>query len=128
MLNEYLKSIWLVLPITLVTIGLEAVAMPRMPKTGSSSLPGTLVGFLIFGLGFGFLAILAYYWVNSRWPANSAQVYLGLALILAVLFTLLGVVMHFAIKSPWLVVVIWTMMNFLWGIGYGWFLPRILSA
>jgi hypothetical protein len=112
MLAEYLKSIWLIVPITLVTIGLEAAAMTRMPKTAGSSLPGTLAGFLIFGLGFGFLAILAY---------------LLLAVGCAVLLTLFGFVARPLIHAPWVVAVLWTLMNFLWGLGYGWFLPRILS-
>jgi|WetSurMetagenome_2_1015567.scaffolds.fasta_scaffold98796_3 LPXTG-motif cell wall-anchored protein len=42
---------------------LEALAFKWMPKTGKSSLVGTLFGFLIFGLGFGFLAIYAWHWV-----------------------------------------------------------------
>jgi hypothetical protein len=128
MYNEYLKSIWLVLPITLVTVVLEILVMSRMPKSAGSSLGGTLFGFLILGLGFGFLAILAYHWVGNRWHDSAAQVYLLLAIGSAVLLSILAFSMHFVIKSPWSVVALWTSMNFLWGLGYGWFLPRILSG
>ena len=128
MYNEYLKSIWLVLPITLVTIVLEILVMSRMPKSTGSSLGGTLFSFLILSLGFGFLAILTYHWVGNRWPDSAAQVYFLLAIGSAVLLSILAFSMHFVIKSPWSVVALWTGMNFLWGLGYGWFLPRILSG
>jgi len=128
MFSEYMKSIGLILPITLMTIALEALIIPRMPNSGNSSTLGVMFGFLIFGLGFGWLAILVYHWVGNRWPDNATLVYLWLAIVSAILFTLLAVGMHFAVKSPWVVVVVWTVMNFLWGLGYGWFLPQVLSS
>jgi hypothetical protein len=127
MLNEYVKSLSLIVPVTVVTMGLETLAFHWMPKTAKSSLVGTLFGFLIFGLGFGFLAIYAWHWVAGRWAENPAQVYLWFGLAGALLFTILAVVMQFAIKSPWRVVGLWTVMNLLWGLSYGWYLPRILG-
>jgi hypothetical protein len=128
MFTEYVKSIGLILPATLITMALEAVILARAPKTAGASMGGTLAGFLVFGLGFGFLAIIVYHWVGSRWPANATQVYLWIALGAAVLLTLLALIMPLAFKMPWLNVAIWTVENFIWALGYGLFLPRILSA
>jgi len=128
MFTEYMKSIGLILPATLVTMALEAMILARMPKSANASVGGTMAGFLVFGLGFGFLAIFMYHWVGSRWPENAAQVYLWVALGSAVLLTLLAGIMPLAFKMPWFNVAIWTAMNFLWALGYGIFLPRILNA
>jgi hypothetical protein len=128
MFAEYVKSIGLILPATLVTMALEAVILARAPKSAGGSIGGSLAGFLVFGLGFGFLAILVYHWVGNRWPANAAQMYLWIALGAAVLLTLLALIMPLAFKMPWLNVVIWSVENFIWALGYGLFLPRILNA
>lgn len=128
MFAEYMKSIWLILPATLVTMGLEAIIIARTPKSANPSMMGTLFGFLIFGLGFGLLAIFVYHQVGARWPANPAQTYLWIAIGSAVVLTLLALVMPIAFKMPWLNVAIWTVENFLWALGYGLFLPQILNA
>jgi len=128
MFAEYMKSIGLILPATLITMALEAVILTRLPKSANTSFGGTMAGFLVFGLGFGVLAIVVYHWVGSRWPENAAQVYLWLALGSAVVLTLLALIMPLAFKMPWFNVVIWTAENFLWALGYGLFLPQILNA
>ncbi len=61
MLNEFIKSIWLFLPITVVTMILEAVAVKHMQSTKNSAIAGTMSSFLISGLVFGFIAIFAYH-------------------------------------------------------------------
>jgi hypothetical protein len=128
MFAEYMKSLGLIVPATLVTMALEAVMVARLPKSANASLPGTLFGFLVFGLGFGLLAIAAYHWVGSRWPETAAQVYFYIAVGAAVALTILSLIMPLAFKSSWLNVVIWTVENFAWGLGYGWFLPQILNS
>ncbi len=128
MITEYLKSMGLILPATLVTMALEAIIIARTPKSANPSLMGTLFGFLIFGLGFGLLAIFVYHQVGNRWPETTAQVYLWIAIGSAVILTLLALIMPFAFKMPWLNVAIWTIENFVWALGYGWFLPQILNS
>jgi hypothetical protein len=128
MFAEYVKSLGLIIPATLVTIVLEAIAFARQTKAANASLPGTLFGFLIFGLGFGLLAIVVYHWVGNRYPETSAQVYFWLATGSAVALTLLALIMPLAFKIPWLHVAFWTVENFAWGLGYGWFLPQILGS
>ena len=128
MFAEYMKSIGLILPATLAAMALEALILARTPKSANASLMGTLFGFLIFGLGFGFLAIFVYHWVGSRWPETASQVYFWLAIGSAVALTLLALIMPLAFKSPWFNVAIWTVENFAWALGYGWFLPQILNS
>ncbi len=128
MFAEYMKSIGLILPVTLVTVAMEALIVARTPKTANPSLMGTLFGFLIFGLGFGLLAIFVYQKVGARWPENAAQVYLWIAIGSAVLLTVLALIMPPVFKVSWFNAAIWTVENFVWALGYGIFLPQILSG
>ena len=126
MLNEYMKSILIILPVTLITAALEALRLVWGPKTGNTLVFGTLFGYLIVGLGFGWLAIYVFHWVGGRWPLNAQQVYFWLVFVIAAVLNVLAVGMHFVFKSSWLDVIVWTVMNFLWALGYGWFLPKVL--
>jgi hypothetical protein len=128
MVNEYIKSIWLILPITFVTMILEAIAVKHMRGTQNSAIAGTMSSFLISGLVFGFIAIFAFHQIQVRWPENTAQMYLWIALAIAVLMTILAVALRTMVKADWTAVSMWVVMNFLWAIGYGIYLPRILGA
>ncbi len=128
MIDQYLKAIWIILPITLITVVLEGIRMIWMPKTGGTSKSGSLFGILIFGLGFGFLAILVFNWISGTWSGASSQIYFWLAVGSAVVLTILAVIMPFFFKFRWADAAVWTILNFLWGLGYGWFLPQVLSA
>ncbi len=127
MWSEFTKSIWIILPIAVLTVILEGVRVIVGPKTGASSPVGTLVGFLIVSLAFGFLAIYVYHFVVTRWPQNPQQVYLWIAIGCAAVLTVLAVVIHFAFKSTWLDVIVWTVINWAFALGYGMFLPKVLS-
>lgn len=126
MFNEYLKSIWIILPITMATVLLEALRIRMNPRGDQPALFSAAIGYLIAGLVFGWLAILVFNWLTHRWPSNAAQIYFLLAIGAATALTGLAVMMRFVFKSPAADVVIWTVMNYLWGIGYGWFLPQAL--
>ncbi len=128
MIEQYLKAIWIIVPITLITVVLEGIRFIWTPKTASSSIGGTVFGMLIFGLGFGFLAILVFNWMAKTWPATAAQSYFWLALASAILLTILAAIMPPVFKMRWADVAIWTVLNFIWGLGYGWFLPQVLRA
>jgi len=127
MFNEYIKAIWLIAPITLATTVLEIIRILLMKKPLAAGL-GEIFGYVLVGLVFGWIAILVYHWIGSRWPLTAPQVYFWLAAGLAILLTLMAVVMPIVFKSPWSDTVLWTLMNALWGLGYGWFLPQILAA
>ncbi len=128
MIEQYLKAIWIILPITLITVVLQGIRMIWTPKTGSASRGGGLFGILIFGLGFGFLAILVFNWVSGNWSGASSLIYFWLAVGSAVVLTILAAIMPLFFKFRWADVAVWTVLNFLWGLGYGWFLPQVLSA
>jgi hypothetical protein len=128
MVNEFMKSIWLILPITVVTMILEAIAVKHMQSTQNSAIAGTISSFLISGLVFGFIAIFAYHKIQVRWPENTAQMYLWIALAIAVVMTVFAVAFRTMVKADWVAVAMWVVMNFLWAVGYGVYLPRILSA
>lgn len=128
MFNEFMKSIWLILPITIITMILEAIASKHMQGTQNSVIAGTMSSFLIMGLVFGFVAIFAYHKVEVRWPENPEQMYLWIALGIAVVLTIFAAAFRTMIKADWVAVVMWTLMNFLWAVGYGVYLPRILGT
>lgn len=128
MFAEFMKSIWLILPITVVTMILEAVAVKHMASTQNSAIAGTMSSFLISGLVFGLIAIFAYHKFQVWWPTNTAQMYLYIALGISVVLTILAFAFRTMIKADYVASIMWTLMNFLWAIGYGVYLPRILSA
>jgi hypothetical protein len=128
MVSEFMKSIWLILPITVVTMILEVIAVKHMQSTQNSSVAGTMSSFLIGGLIFGFIAIFVYHKIQIRWPENTAQMYLWIALGIAILMSVLAVAFRTMVKADWVAVAMWVVMNFLWAIGYGSYLPRILNV
>jgi cytochrome bd-type quinol oxidase subunit 2 len=128
MINEFVKSIGLILPMTIAIMIMEAVATKHMQGSQNSAIAGTMTSFLISGLVFGFIAIFAYHKIQIRWPENSAQMYLYIALAIAVVLSVLAVAFRTMIKADWVAVVMWILMNFVWAVGYGIYLPRILGA
>jgi hypothetical protein len=128
MISEFVKSIGLILPMTVAIMIMEAVAVKHMQSTQNSAIAGTMSSFLISGLVFGFIAIFAYHKIQIRWPENPAQMYLYIALAIAVVLSILAVAFRTMIKADWVAAAMWVLMNFVWAIGYGVYLPRILSA
>jgi hypothetical protein len=128
MIDQYLKAIWIIIPITLITVVLEGIRMIWTPKTGSSSKSGSLFGILIFGLGFGFLAIFVYNQIAGAWSETATQIYFWMAVGSAVILTILAFIMPYFFKFRWADVGVWTVLNFVWGLGYGWFLPQVLGV
>jgi cytochrome bd-type quinol oxidase subunit 2 len=128
MVNEFIKSIWLILPVTIVTMVLEAVAVKHMQSTQNSSIASTMSSFLISGLVFGFVAIFAYHKIEVRWPENPAQTYLWIALAIGIILSVFAIAFRSMVKADWIAALMWILMNFLWAGGYGVFLPRILNS
>jgi hypothetical protein len=128
MINEFMKSIWLILPITVTIMILEAIPVKHMQGTKDSAIAGTISSFLVSGLIFGFIAIFAYHKIQIRWPGNTAQMYLWIALAIAILMTILAVAFRTMVKADWVAVAMSVVMNFLCAVGYGVYLPWILNA
>jgi hypothetical protein len=82
---------------------------------------------LIFTIGaaiFGLVATFVYGWLTGVRPDTASQIYLWLGVGLAILFSIVAVVVSLILKKG--AVVAWVLLNFLWGIGYGWLLPWFL--
>ncbi len=127
MWNEFIKSIWIILPVAVLGVVLEGIRAFVGLKPGAPSPISTLFGLLIISVAFGFLAIFVYHQVGNRLPQNPQQVYLWIAIGCATVLTVLAVVMHFVFKSTWLDVIVWTVINWAFALGYGLFLPQGLS-
>ena len=128
MVNEFMKSLGLIIPMTVIIMILEVVSVKHTQGTQNAAIAGTISSFLISGLVFGFVAIFAYHKIAARWPENPDQMYLWIALACAVVFTILAIAFHSMVKADWVAAGMWTIMNFVWAIGYGVYLPRILNA
>jgi hypothetical protein len=104
----------------------ELVAWYPLPVKGA---PARILMVLMFFAGcfiFGLVAALLYTWVAGIWPDAAPQIYLGMGAGLAVLFTIAGVIVRSLLKRGALVA--WTVLNFLWGLGYGVLLPVVLRG
>jgi hypothetical protein len=76
---------------------------------------------------FGLVANCVYGRLVSCRPCTAAQIYLWAGVGVAALLTVAGFIVPAAIKRQGPVVA-WVVMNFLWGIGYGWVLPLVLRS
>ncbi len=128
MISEFVKSIGLILPMTVIVMIMEAIVMKHIQGTQNSAIAGTLSSFLISGLVFGFIAIFAYHKIAARWPENTAQMYLWIALAIAIVLSIFAVAFRTMIKADWVAALLWVIMNFVWAVGYGVYLPKILGT
>ncbi len=53
--------------------------------------------------------------------------YLWIALAISVIMTVFAVAFRTMVKADWVAVAMWVVMNLLWAVGYGVYLPRIFS-
>lgn len=126
MLQDMSKAIWIIVPVTLITVVLEAARLILGTKADEAPVFNSLLGYIIGSVIFAALAILVFHWVQGNWSQTAPSVYLGIALGAALILTVAAFGMHFALKSAWSDVAVWTLMNFAWGVGYGVFLPGVL--
>jgi hypothetical protein len=125
MFTDYLKALPVILPVTLASCVLLAINNALRGRCGQTASYGTLGGYLIGGLVFGFPAILVYQWMAGFWNAQAAQYYLWLAIGLAVLFSILAFASRFFLKQPpW---IFWIVIHILWALPYGLYLPGLLE-
>ena len=90
-------------------------------------VPGRIVIGLVFAIAaaiFGLVANAVYGRVLASRPDTAAQIYLWVGLGGAVLLTVAGFIVPSALKKQGPAIA-WTVMNFLWGVGYGWVLPQL---
>jgi len=128
-----LMALWVIIPVSLLSGAVafwrakQLVAWYPVPVKGTPARVVMASVFAIAALVFGLVAIPVYAWVVGRWPDLAPQIYLWLGVGLAVLLSVAGVIMPSILKrrGP---VVAWTVLNFLWGVGYGGLLPLLLRG
>lgn len=128
-----LMALWVIVPVSLLSGAVafwraeQLVAWYPVPVKGTPARIVMASVFAIAALVFGLVAISVYAWVVGRWPDTAPQIYLGLGVGLAILLSIAGVIVPSILgrRGP---VVAWTLMNFLWGVGYGWLLPMLLRG
>jgi hypothetical protein len=127
------KPMWVIVSVALLTgivsfwRGERMLAWYPVPVKG---VPGRIVIALVFTVAaaiFGLVANSVYGRLVVSRPDTAAQIYLWVGIGLAVLLTVAGFIVPSAIKRQGPVIA-WTVMNFLWGIGYGWVLPLVLRS
>ncbi len=126
LLQNALNVWWLIVPVSLATAILEIFVPFSAEQAAQQSKTGTFVGFLIFGLVGGVIAVQVYFWIAGRWPEDATSIYRWLAFGLAAALTIAAFVMFTVVKN-WTAPILWTVMNVLWGVGYGWFIPRFFG-
>jgi FtsH-binding integral membrane protein len=122
------KSMWVIVSVSLLTgivafwRGERLLAWYPAPVKG---VAGRIVIALVFTIAaaiFGLVANSVYGRVAARRPDTAPQIYLWVGVGLAILLTIAGFIVPTALKKQGPVIA-WTMMNLLWGVGYGWVLP-----
>ncbi len=127
------KSTLVIVLISVLTGIVAFVRGERMLAWYPLPLKG-IAGWIVVGVVFAIAAAIFGLAANSVYgrllvsrPDTAAQIYLWVGVGVAVLLTVAGFIVPTAIKRQGPVIA-WTVMNFIWGIGYGWMLPSLLHS
>ncbi len=133
MIEQLSKALPVILPVSLAT-GAMYLAFPRLmldravveARGLAAGALQTGVWFAVGSAIFGTAIVATYLWVSGRWPGMQADIYFKLGLATFAVFTLLAIVacplMKMAGRIP-----VYILMNLIWAVGYGWFLPQLLK-
>jgi hypothetical protein len=80
------------------------------------------LGFAAGGVLFGWVARRVYLWMSRRWPTRGQAVFLGLAIGCAALLDLAAAIWRPGNAAECIV------LNWLWALGYGWVMPRVVGG
>jgi hypothetical protein len=127
MLRQLPNTWWLIGGITILSILLVQLGGKGMLEITKSNRTGLAFGYLFGGVIFGLVAIQAYLWMAQAWPANTASIYLWTAIGVSAMLTVAAIGMIWVVRDV-RTVGIWIALNLLWGLGYGWFIPRLVAA
>ncbi len=104
-------------------IAAAAAANPNTVGFGAGGLGGWFVTWTVISLVFGLVAAWAYDFVATKWNWGMPQ-YLGLAVGLAVVLTVLGYLKLYGGQShPFATE--WLGLNFAFGVGFGYLVPTL---
>ncbi len=131
MLKNLVPALPLIVVITVVTgilvywraeqIGAAAAA----PGDEPASRVSLLISYVVASLIFGVAAVVVYGVMEGRYGAAAATNFLRLGVGAAVVLSLLALVALPLMKRGGAAE--YVALNLLWGLGYGWFLPRLVG-
>jgi hypothetical protein len=133
MIEQIGKALPVIIPVSLLT-GLAYLALPRLmldrPAVEAKGMAAAAaqqgVGFVVGSAIFGALIVILYLWVGGRWPGMETEIFVKLGILTFAGFTLLAIVAC-PLMSTTGRIPIYTLMNLVWAVGYGWFLPHLLK-
>lgn len=125
MVTKTLQTWPVFVPVIVITVIIVVLSGEKMTASYKAGLGTLVLGYLIGGIVFASVAVQTYLWMAARWPASAEMVYLTVALVLAAVLTIGAVVLGRAEEET--PVVAWTVMNFMWALGYGLMIPRLLG-
>jgi vacuolar-type H+-ATPase subunit I/STV1 len=123
---------WVIVLVSLLTgiavflRGERMLAWYPLPLKGVAGWIVIAVVFAIVAMIFGMVANSVYGRLVASRPDTAAQIYLWVGIGAAILLTIAGFIVPSVLKKQGPVIA-WIAMNFIWGVGYGWALPRLLS-
>jgi hypothetical protein len=127
------KTTWVIVSVALLTGIVSFVRGERMlawyplPLKGVAGKIVIAVVFAIVAVIFGLVANSVYGRLLANRPDTAAQIYLWVGIGAAILLTVAGFIVPSALKKQGPVIA-WAVMNFAWGVGYGWVLPLVLRG
>jgi hypothetical protein len=134
MLKNLLFALIIILPVTLISGGLTywraepltqektGEASPKQAEMSAATLTRAAVAFSVL---FGLIVAALYIWMAGLWPNAAFNVFLGLAIVLTILFNVAAVVIRTTEQMSGVPECI--ALNTLFGIGYGWLLPLLIG-
>jgi hypothetical protein len=126
MLRAALEIWWLIVGIAFVTALIEGFVPFSAEEAAGGFHAGRVVGFFIGFIVAGVIVVGVYQWMGVRWPDRVESLYLTVAVVLGVVFTVIALVMG-RVVGNWTAPVLWTVMNVIWVLGYGFILPRVMA-
>lgn len=131
MVSDLARAFPLIVGVSIVTAAIaywraeEMASMPEPAPIAAATRRSFTSAYLAASLAFGPVAVAAYRWMEGRLLADAAAGFLklggGAALGLSVL-ALVGLPLMRRKGTPKFIA-----LNLLWGLGYGYFLPRLIG-
>jgi hypothetical protein len=105
--------------------GEKMLAWYPIPLPGIAGRIALAVAFTVAAVIFGLVAQSVYGRMLINRPDSAARIYLWIGAGAAVVLTVAAIIVTMILKrGP---IIAWILLNFLWGIGYGWGLPALLA-
>ncbi len=133
MLQNILNSLVVSIPVGILTGIIVFIRGEQFVEAAQVAAKGfaaarlqVALGYFIGAVVFGAIAVFAFQWIASRWPADYRSLFLKIAIGLGIFFSILAVVVCPLIKLnrvPEFIV-----MHVIWAGGFGWLMPMLLKV